>query len=209
MNMHSEWAGTAALLRHYDEVRTRLRTPSNAVPDTGINLRNGRPEQKTQSEPPPKPRILPCQYKEKVKGYLHSYRTSFCRKDKDITIRTVVNLVARELGVSRAAVMSGKRTRVLSFARQVSIYLTAKHTTYSIGSMATYLDIDRTTALYSRDTLANIMAKGGCKAEKIYDIETKLLATYPGAALSPFHKQPVAVEPGAGPQVPAVYPVDS
>lgn len=209
MNMQSEWIGTAALLRHYHEVRTRLRTPPNAVPDTGINLKHDQLGRKGEPEATPKPQPLPYQYKEKVKNYRHTYRTSFRPSNESLNIRTVLDFVAKEFRLSRRTIRSRERNRDVVLARQIAVYLTAKLTTHSIASMADYLARDHTSLHHGQQTIAAIMAESGPKALKINDIETRLLAAFPRAALSTFYKQPVAVEPGAGPQVPAVHQVDS
>lgn len=208
MDIHTEWPGTAALLKHYNEVRTRLRTPPNAVPDTGINLPNGKPARQIERAISP-PRILPCQYKEKVKGYLHSYRTSFGLSNDNLTIRTVLNFVAKEFGLTRATVLARNKARNLVHARQVAVYLTSKHTTYNICLQAHYLGLHHGTVFSGMHTIAKIMAEGGPKAEKINDIEARLLAAFPRAALSPFHKPAMAERQGQDLQVPGICPVDS
>lgn len=194
-----------ALLRHYAEVRNRLRCPPNAVPDTGINLRRDIP-------PPPEPEpiglpedrieLTPTQQRR-----IEKYRTSFCRKD--VTFRNILKLAAAEFGVEYHLVLTRSRVAKVVLPRQVAFYLASKHLQQSLSSMGKHLGLDHTSVLHGRNKVKLLVAKNPSFRDQIKAIEAKLLETYPGLAVPAVNECSVEVESGPCSQVGEIYPVDN
>lgn len=193
-----------ALLRHYAEVRNRLRRPPNAVPDTGINLR------RDNSPPPePEPLELPERNIELTplqKRRVETYRTSFCRKD--ITFRNILKFVAAEFGVEHRRVLERSRNAKVVLPRQISFYLADKYLQQSLSSMGKCMELDHTSVLHGRNKIKRLVASDGTFRDRIKAIEAKLVENYPGLAVPAINECPVEIEPGTGSQVGEIFPVD-
>jgi hypothetical protein len=193
-----------ALLRHYAEVRNRLRFPPNAVPDTGINLQRKKippPSLTILETPERKSGLTPRQQKR-----LDTYRESFRRKD--ITFKTILEFVAAEFDVEYRLVLSRRRTVKMVLPRQVAFYLANKHIHQSLSSMAQYLGRDHTTVLHGRNKIRLLIATNPDFSARIKAMEAKLLENYPGLAVSAVNECPVEIEPGEGPQVSEIFGLD-
>ena len=194
-----------ALLRHYAEVRNRLRRPPNAVPDTGINLR------RDKSPPPePEPLELPegdIELTPLQKRRVETYRTSFCRKD--ITFKTILRFAAAEFGVEYRLVLSRCRSAKIVLPRQVAFYLASKHLQQSLSSMGKSMELDHTSVLHGRNKIKLMMSTNLSFRDQIKAIEAKLLETYPGLAVPAINECPVEVEQGPRTSLPEIYSVEN
>lgn len=192
-----------AMLRHYAEVRNRLRFPPNAVPDTGINLRRKKeqmpalalPEIPTSKEP----------LTEAQQSRVDTFRTSFCRKD--VTFRNILRFVAAEFGIEYHLVISRTRTVPVVLPRQVAFYLSNKHLKQSLASMGRNMGLDHTSVLHGRDKIRRLVATNPEFRAQIEAIEVKLLENFPRLALPAEYECPVEIESGEGPQIQEVYGV--
>lgn len=194
-----------ALLRHYAEVRNRLRYPTNAVPDAGINLRRNRlppPEPKTQPPSKSKPELKPSQ-----QAQIETYRTSFCRKD--ITFRSILRLVAAEFGIEYSHIVCRRRTVKIVIPRQIAFYIANKHIHQSLASMARYMGMDHTSILHGRNKIRRLVAIDRHIFDRIESIEAKLFENYPGLAVPAVNECPVEIEPGPGSSIQEISYVEN
>lgn len=194
-----------ALLRHYAEVRNRLKRPPNAVPDTGINL-----QRKDKVDPPSQQlcktdsTLLLTQVQ---LSRLETYRNSFCRTDI-ITFRSVLRFVAEEFGLRYSEITARNRFKVVVIPRQIAIYIGNTLTGHSLAGMGRFLELDHTSVIHARDKVRNKMAKDQLFRGYIKSLEAKLLESLNRSADSAINEQSMAVEPGACTQVPEIFSVD-
>ena len=194
-----------ALLRHYAEVRNRLRYPLNAVPDTGINLRRNRtppPEPEKPQQPKPKTALKPSE-----QSQIETYKTSFCRKD--VTFKSILKLVAAEFGLEYHQIMCRRRTVRIVFPRQIAFYIANKNIHQSLASMARYMGMDHTSILHGRNKVRRLVAIDHLLCGQIAAIEGKLFENYPGLTNPAICEQTMASEPGPCSQIQPVFSVDN
>lgn len=155
---------------HAEHVERQQRFAKRAVPDTGINMRNGRVVH------PPK--VIPIMAFDEVDSFVPvrsvSYREEYgpvdpvtkafgpivCEREpieKRIMAASVQKVVCRHYGVSRAEVCSQRRHAHLVRARQVGMYLCKILTVQSypmIGLL--YGGKDHTTCLWAYRKIAHL-----------------------------------------------------
>lgn len=193
------------LMRHYAEVRNRLRFPPNAVPDTGINLRRSR-EQKPSKELPKPPvaekTITPIQKKQ-----IEAYKTSFCRTD--VTFRKILSLTAEEFGLDYKHLIRKTRVKKVVIPRQIACYLANKYIDQSLASMGRFLGQDHTSIIHGKNQVTKMMAINHPFCVKIKAIEDKIFACITRHSDSAIYQPTVAGLKRSCSQVPAVFPVDN
>lgn len=146
-----------SLMEHYREVRARLRTPPNAVPDTGIDLMRGR-----RPEPP-----LEIDFSNIVPF-----------KRRDLTFSGSLEFTATEFGITPEQIRQHSRCKLVALPRQIAIYLTAKNTKQSLMSMGRYLGMDHTTILHARSKVGKMVERSPLCAAYIMSLEERLLAAF-------------------------------
>ena len=153
-----------ALLRHYQQVRQRLRYPPNAVPDTGINLRRGRePEQQTPE--PEQSTLLVIDY-QKVVPF----------KRFALTLSSTLEFTAKEFNITNKDIRSRSRAQKFCLPRQIAIYLAAKNTDQSLVAMGRHLGRDHTTILHGKQKITRLRASDAVLDTKLKWYEQQLLA---------------------------------
>lgn len=195
---------TESLLRHYHEVRTRLRCPPNAVPDTEIDLKR-----KKGVAAPPIPEFLPptlpepIQTPQPIRGSLSA---SF---PPESGFAAILTFVGHNFGLTGRQVREHRRFQHVTLPRYVAVYLAIKHTNRSVASMGRYLGLDHTTLLHGRNALIKKMVLDRKLFDKIKAIEVSLLVYLAQSALSAQLQRTLEIEPGKGPQVGKIYSVDN
>ncbi len=104
-------------IQHAREVRNRLRFPSNAKPDLGIDLKRKPP---VVIPPPPVP-IADAAF-----GPKHDPDDSFGPKlpcQLPATGATILRAVSERFGISRAELTGGRRQAELTYPRHIVMYL--------------------------------------------------------------------------------------
>lgn len=148
-----------SLQQEYQEraraIRERLVHPPNAKIDLGIDLK--RLKSGTILAEKKKPEVL-------------EYHTT----PKPVTVTQVALVVSKYFGIGLMDVMGKDRRRRPSIARQITVYLAAKHCKMSCAAIGVKMERDHTTILYSRAKIASmIVAKPGM-VEVIQAIEERL-----------------------------------
>lgn len=164
------------LINRYKEVRHRLRYPPNAVPDTGINLKRSRYDllaaqsAALPAEPEsPKPQTQPT--------YTSPIPAPFV---KSLTFSSTVQITAQEFGVPPSAIKSHKKTKYVSMARQVAMYLGWRQRG-SFSWVGKQLKRDHTTVLHSVRKVTAMMAVDPEFRDIVQTIERKILDRHPSA----------------------------
>ena len=131
---------------HAREVRNRLRNPSNAVKDEGIDLkRKPKPMFHVELQTPieaPQPKA------QWALGPIMEYALSYVRPAA--TVRDIQRMVARQFEINLPDIISGRRTTRLVRPRHIAMYLCRKFTTQSttrIGKL--FGDRDHATVIHA------------------------------------------------------------
>jgi hypothetical protein len=178
------------LLEHYKQVRARLRNPDNAVPDTGINLLSPR-----RSPPIFQERLVRLDQSSPVPKLRVPY-VPFRRKN--LTLSPILDFCAREFGISRQDIRSGKRVRRVCFPRMVAIYLGSKLTGQGYAGMGRYLKKDHTTMIYCKRVIQKMVDCDPRLAAKIHSMEERLLADFHRASVPANPKPYLGTEKATG-----------
>lgn len=194
------------LLRHYAEVRNRLKRPANAVPDTGINLRRN----KQGGSPAPlsghidsKVQLTPDQL-----SRLETYRNSFCRHDV-MTFKSILKFVADDFGLRYSYLISRTRIKPVIIPRQIAFYLGYTVGGHSLAGMARFMDMDHTTVIHGKNQVKAKVASDPEFQAKISDMGARLCANFNRSSHSALDQPALAVESGPGSSLSAIFPVDN
>ncbi|MFV0436274.1 MAG: chromosomal replication initiator protein DnaA [Desulfopila sp.] len=97
--------------------------------------------------------------------------TSVVGVDKVLTIEMITELISRQFKVSIADMRSRSRKKVLTFPRQVAMYLCRKHTDDSLADIGRAFNRDHSTVLHSIKKVTNLSAR-----DTSVDAQVKLLS---------------------------------
>ena len=174
------------LLQRYKEIRQRLRHPSNAVPDTGIDLkrlptgtilRDRRPFATLTSqdnEPPPQEALPPP-----------PIVLTF-----PLTFASSVHFIAREFGITGANVLSKTKNRRFSHVRHIAVHILMKHHHRATKSwIGRQFGLDHTSVIYADRKVTSMLEANPDLKEKVLSLEAKLALfdTPPASAYSQPH----------------------
>lgn len=87
------------------------------------------------------------------------------------SIRQIADLVAQEYDVTVQMLMSAKRTKIEAEARQVICYLASQIWHIPDGKIANFLNRDRTTIMYNRDRMAELVLADSGLAQRVEAIK--------------------------------------
>lgn len=195
---------TNDLFRHYREVRQRLRYPSNAVPDNGIDLKRPpagaiireRPSSATvtsqgrELSPPPAP---PQQ--ETTPPTIHtvcpisSKPYSASTAPIGLTFTSSVHLIAHEFGLTATDILSRRRLRRFTHVRHIAIHVLIKHyQKISKSAIGRRFGLDHTSVIYADRKAASVLEGDPDLKERVLSLEAKLALLYPSSP--PAHSQP-------------------
>ena len=162
------------IMENYKEVRNRLRRPSHAVPDIGIDLHRQKASPHLEPEPEPMPvRERP--------PYIPFRRT-------DLTFSSTLRFAAVEWNITTDDIKSRKRSQEFCLPRQVAIWLAAHNHLQTLAGMGRYLKMDHTTMIHARDKITSLMASDATLRDRILKLEATILAAFDRVTLSPQHK---------------------
>lgn len=133
--------GIEDLSRQAREIRLRLYSPPNSVPDHGIDLKRrsqsvscaNTPDKEEFQPEPPRAVILP-----------------FPIAGRWVSIQRVISLVAKHSGYTVAEITGTSRKKDLSLARHVAIYLCFKNMKVSYSRLGISFNKDHTTIMHGR-----------------------------------------------------------
>jgi chromosomal replication initiation ATPase DnaA len=102
--------------------------------------------------------------------------TETAKPDRGLYLQYVhiIDACTQYYGVTRTALLSKSREKQVTSCRHVIIYLIRKYTKYSPGTIAKYLNRDRTTILYAIERANNAFFTKGDIYPHILEIEQKL-----------------------------------
>lgn len=193
-----------ALIRHYAAVRSRLRNPPNAVPDTGINLK--RDKSPKLDQPPKAPPELKISLTPIQQSQLKTCQTFL---DRNLTFKKILIYVADEFYLSYEEIISRDRRRFIVLPRQISLWLGSRNISNSLVSIGKFLNLDHTTVIHSRDRINALISKNHLFSVYVLDLEVRLRENFSRPAIPAIDQQPMAVEPGPSAQVQTIFPVDN
>lgn len=195
---------TNDLMRHYKEVRQRLRHPSNAVPDAGIDLKRlpagaiirERPPSTTitsQEKEVPPPQGLPTQEEAPPSiqpVYLISPKPySASTAPIGLTFTSSVHLIAHEFGLTATDILSRRRLRRFTHVRHIAIHVLIKHyQKISKSAIGRRFGLDHTSVIYADRKAASVLEGDPDLKERVLSLEAKLALLYPSSP--PAHSQP-------------------
>jgi Bacterial dnaA protein helix-turn-helix len=160
------------LHQRYREVRKRLISPSNAVPDEGIDLKRNRSigvkGGVVQAPPPQAPSVVEPQSQDWTPS-------------PTLTIASTVEITAQEFGLDRGVIMTRNKKRWVSRPRQVAMYIATTCGKWTPQMISMRLGRDRTTVLHARAKIASEIDRDPEIREKVRNIEAKLVQLYPTA----------------------------
>lgn len=167
------------------ERRNRLRNPPNAVPDYGIQMRNGWPVDPPKPAPAPKPAPVDAAPSDPVRRPLRIWpivddadlqAEIEQEAAKRVRIVLIQRIVARYYGISFADLLSWRRTANVVRPRQVAMYLAKTLTLRSLPAISRgFGGRDHTTVLHAvRKTEARIAADEGV-AREVEQIRQEIL----------------------------------
>lgn len=195
---------TNDLMRHYKEVRQRLRHPSNAVQDTGIDLKRlpagalirERPPSATitsQEKEVPLLQALPTQ-----EEALPSIQPVYSISPKPypasplppcLTFTSSVHLIACEFGLSAPDIFSKRRNRRFSRVRHIAIHILMKHyQKYGKSWLGRRFGLDHTSVIYADRKIVSALEDDPDLRERILSLEAKLALLHPSSPSA--HGQP-------------------
>lgn len=101
-------------------------------------------------------------------------------------IEAIVSRVAERYGVSVGAVMSDRRQRRVTWARHVAMYLSRRHTPFSLPRIGrAFRGRDHSTVMYACDKVEGQMDRYPGKAEEIETLSAEVAALQPVAGRDP------------------------
>lgn len=169
----AEISTTEALSQHYRDVRQRLRHPPNAVPDTGLNMKDRTVVHLFEPIAAPSTPVrlsVPFQKSPAISG---------------ITFSSTLSLAAEEFGISEET-LTKVRTRKLPIARarQIAIYIAYRQKKWSVSWIAKRFNVDHTTGLYAIKKVQALMSQDDALRQRIEQLEAKvaLLNSPPASA---------------------------
>ena len=75
-------------------------------------------------------------------------------------VKKIINTTASVYGISVMELLSNRRRRELSEARQAAIYLALKHTKWGYADLGRFFNRDHTTVMYAEKKLAQEVSPG-------------------------------------------------
>jgi len=187
----------------YKAVRDRLRNPTNAVPDHGIDLTRKSTAYKGDIPPPgtpPKKRLIP--------------ETTFpvikTPRELNVSFDDILNETCSFYQIDQKSIMDGCRRMDRVMVRRVVVFLSMKLLkNRSMSSIARGLGQDHTTILHSRNKIMVQIEGSDWLNDEVNLIEEKILAKYRSGPAVPTLSESIAPEPpGQGPQIQGIPSVD-
>lgn len=150
-------------------VRARLRNPSHAVPDLGIDLRN--PRKLPPMVEPVKSAAVSAEIIPPVEAsILHP-------ADQKIRVRTVQDAVCEHYKIGLIDLISERRAKTLVLPRHVAMYLAKNLTMRSLPEIGRLFGgRDHTTVLHAVRKIDGIVSSDAELAGQIEQIKTRILA---------------------------------
>ncbi len=160
--MHAEQA-----ISHARDVRNRLRYPSNAKPDLGIDLKRK----------PPIITVVPISLADAFGPKLPHPDEIFGPRvapPSPVSMATIITAVAKALGVSRMEMMSVRRQAELSYARHIAMYLCQTLTTKSYPEIGRGIGgRNHSTIIHGVRTIQGALCAGHLETIRIVDTLTE------------------------------------
>ena len=89
-------------------------------------------------------------------------------------VKKIIHFVSREYGVSEEDIVSHRRQREPTFARQVAMYLAKKMTMRTLPEIARVFDRDHTTIMYGVGKIAALIATDDELRVRVYGIRSAI-----------------------------------
>ena len=97
-------------------------------------------------------------------------------KEKDIDIESIVKIISMELNVKPSEIKSKKRSKSITHARRIVIYLALELTQNSMSSLARYFDMkDHSTISHSKKKMLQILKDNKKERTMLQEIKNKIL----------------------------------
>jgi chromosomal replication initiator protein len=97
------------------------------------------------------------------------------KKTRNISIENIIHTVANHYALSENQILSRKRTKDISFARQVAMYLAKELTTLTLESIGlNFGGKDHATVLYSHKTIRDLIKRNKSIFEEISEIRENI-----------------------------------
>lgn len=145
-------------LRNARDVRRRLRNPSNAVHDDGIDLKRKR------KIPEPPPAEIICE--QPAESTVIEITAEPADDTQPVNIirripaKKIAQTIADHFRLDMIEMMSHRRTERIVVARQIAMYLVKEMTTFSYPAIAKQFDgRDHTTVLHAVHKIAGFVAR--------------------------------------------------
>jgi chromosomal replication initiator protein len=99
-------------------------------------------------------------------------------KPQDLTIEAIRDFVAGQFKVSVKDLQSKSRKKIVTFPRQVAMYLGRKHTEQALGNIGSAFNRDHSTVVHSIRVITEAMARNGSIRGQVEHLSSKLKKRY-------------------------------
>lgn len=178
------------LIKHYRDVRNRLRHPAKAVPDTGFTS-------KASTVTHLFDQVFKYQYPAPDFPPITAATEAICEAPavppppSELTFASTVAITAADFGLEIETLHKRTRKVPVSRARQVAMYLAFQQKRWSVSWIARRFKVDHTTGLYAIKRVQKLMGQDEAFRQRIEALEAKVALFYS----SPF---PADNEPSMG-----------